>query len=182
MSDSIAPGFLIAVPQLLDPNFKQSVVLLLRQDDEGALGIVVNRETSLLLRDLCRDHDIPYSGDPDKRIRLGGPVQPEQGFVLYGPEHGDPEGREIQPGLHFSTSTSTLARLCALANGRFQCYSGYAGWGPKQLEREITEGTWILAPSDVALVLDQDPDEMWRGALNSIGIDPASIVPGGVDA
>jgi putative transcriptional regulator len=182
MVDCIAPGFLIAVPQLLDPNFRQSVVLLIRQDDEGALGIVVNRETSLLLRDLCRDHEIPYSGNPDKRVRLGGPVQPEQGFVLYGPEHGDPEGHEIEPGLHFSTSTSTLARLCALSDGRFQCYSGYAGWGPRQLEREITEGTWILAPPDPSLVLDQDPEEMWRGALTSNGIDPASIVPGGNDS
>jgi putative transcriptional regulator len=179
MSDDIAPGFLIAVPQLLDPNFKQSVVLLLRQDDEGALGIVVNRESSLLLQELCRDHDIPYSGNPDKRVRLGGPVQPEQGFVLYGPEHDDAEGREIQCGLHFSTSTATLARLCSLGSGRFQCYSGYAGWGPKQLEREISEGAWILSPSNPALVLDHDPTEMWRGALDAIGIDPAAIVPGG---
>ena len=179
MVDEIAPGFLIAVPQLLDPNFKQSVVLLLRQDDEGALGIVVNRETSLRVCDLCRDHEISYSGQPEKRVRLGGPVQPEQGFVLYGSEHSDPEGREIQAGLYFSTSTGTLERLCALPAGRFQCYSGYAGWGPAQLERELAEGSWILAPSDPSLVLDQDPAAMWRGALTSIGIDPASIVPGG---
>jgi putative transcriptional regulator len=179
MLHDIAPGFLIAVPQLQDPNFRQSVVLLLRQDDEGALGIVVNRETSLLLQDLCRDHEITYVGSPDKHVRLGGPVQPEQGFVLFGPEHGDPEGCEIQTGLHFSTSTGTLTRLCALSSGRFQCYSGYAGWGPGQLEREITEGAWIVAPSDPALVLDRDPTEMWRGALVTQGIDPAAIVPGG---
>ncbi len=182
MTDSIAPGFLIAVPQLMDPNFKQSVVLLLRQDDEGALGIVVNRATSLLVSELCRDHEISYSGRPEKRVRLGGPVQPEQGFVLYGPEHTDPDGREIQSGLHLSTSTGTLSRLCALPSGRFQCYSGYAGWGPSQLERELAEGAWILAPADPSLVLDRDPTEMWRGALNSIGIDPASIVPGGADS
>ncbi len=182
MADDIAPGFLIAVPQLTDPNFRQSVVLLLRQDDEGALGIVVNRETSLLLRDLCRDHEISYSGNPEKRVRLGGPVQPEQGFVLYGPEHTDPEGREIQSGLHFSTSTGTLKRLCALPTGRFQCYSGYAGWGPNQLERELSEGAWIPAPADPKLVLDQDPTAIWREALNALGIDPASIVPGGGDS
>jgi putative transcriptional regulator len=180
MLQNLAPGFLIAVPQLLDPNFRQSVVLLLRQDDEGALGIVVNRETSLLLQDLCRDHEIPYAGNPDKHVRLGGPVQPEQGFVLYGPEHADdPEGNEVQSGLNFSTSTGTLTRLCALASGRFHCYSGYAGWGPGQLERELAEGSWIIATSDPALVLDHDPSEMWRGALTAMGIDPAAIVPGG---
>jgi putative transcriptional regulator len=179
MSDEIAPGFLIAVPQLLDPNFHLSVVLLLRKDDEGALGIVVNRETSLLLRDLCRDHEIEYAGDPEKKVRLGGPVQPEQGFVLFGPEHDDDEGREVQEGLHFSTSTGTLSRLCALTDGRYHCYSGYAGWGPGQLEREIADGAWIIAPADPALVLDRDPSEVWRESLRSLGIDPGAIVPGG---
>jgi len=179
MADDIAPGFLIAVPQLTDPNFRQSVVLLLQQGDEGAFGIVVNRETSLLVGELCRDHEIPYSGDPQKRVRKGGPVQPEQGLVLYGPEHEDPEGREVQEGLHLSASTGTLARLCALTRGRFHCYSGYAGWGPGQLEREIAEGSWILAPSNPALVLDGTPDAVWESALREIGIDPAAIVPGG---
>lgn len=179
MDDALAPGFLIAVPQLLDPNFRQTVVFLVQEGEEGALGIVVNRETSLLLGDLCRDHKIPYVGDPGKRVRLGGPVQPEQGFVLYGPEHGDPEGREVQDGLHLSTSTGTLARLCSLQQGRFHCYSGYAGWGPGQLEREIAEGAWIIAPSNPHLVLEGPPDEIWVRALRDLGIDPAAIVPGG---
>src|SRR6185295_17886326 len=82
VSTELAPGFLIAVPQLLDPNFRQSVVLLLQQDNDGALGVVVNRETELLLRDLCSDHEIPYAGDPEKKVRIGGPVQPEQGLVI----------------------------------------------------------------------------------------------------
>ena len=68
MSNELAPGFLIAVPQLLDPNFRQSVVLLLKQDHEGAMGVVINRESPLLLEELCRDHDISYSGKPDKKV------------------------------------------------------------------------------------------------------------------
>ena len=74
----LAPGFLIAVPQLQDPNFRLSVVLLFEQSDEGALGVVVNQDSPLLLKDLCEDHDIPYSGDPEKKVRKGGPVQPGQ--------------------------------------------------------------------------------------------------------
>ncbi len=182
MTDGLAPGFLIAVPQLMDPNFRHSVVFLIRQGEEGALGVVVNRETPLLLKDLCRDHDIPYAGDPLKRVRLGGPVQPEQGFVVYGPEHEDPEGQVVLDGLHVSASTGTLARLCTLAQGRFQCYSGYAGWGPGQLEREISQGSWILGPADPLLVLDHPPDEIWARALRAIGIDPAAIVPSGGDS
>ena len=176
---TLAPSFLIAVPQLLDPNFRQSVVLLLQQRDDGALGIVVNRESSLRLQELCRDHDIAYGGDPEKRVRVGGPVQPEQGLVLYGSEHPDPEGKPVTDGLLVSASTGTLSRLCHLETGRFHCYSGYAGWGPGQLEREIGDGSWIIAPASAALVLDSPPEEIWLRALSDNGIDPAAIVPGG---
>ena len=103
---TLAPGFLIAVPQLTDPNFKQSVVLLLQQSDDGALGLVINRESPIYLRDLCKDHEINYAGDPAKRVRVGGPVQPEQGLVLYSGDLDDPEGREVLDGLQVSASTT----------------------------------------------------------------------------
>jgi putative transcriptional regulator len=181
--DRIAPGFLIAVPQLQDPNFHLSVVLLLQKNDEGALGLVINRQTPMLLKDLCERNSIRYAGRPDKTIRMGGPVQPEQGLVLYGDEHAsDPEGRRVAEGLHVSASTGTLSRLCTLSEGRFQCYAGYAGWGPGQLEKEIAEGAWILAPPNPMLVLDTDPDTIWEASLRGMGIDPAAIVPGGAES
>jgi len=178
---SLAPGLLIAVPQLLDPNFRQSVVLLLQQSEEGAVGLVINRESTLSLRELCRDHKITYEGDPGKKVRVGGPVQPEQGLVLFGPEIDDSEGRAVVDGLQVSASTRTLSRLCEGTGKRFHCFSGYAGWGPGQLEREIHEGSWILAPPDARLILDAPPDDVWTGALESNGIDPAAIVPGGTE-
>ena len=179
MTNELAPGFLIAVPQLQDPNFHRSVVLLLEQGDEGALGVVINAESPLLLRDLCEDHSIDYAGAPDKRVRTGGPVQPEQGLVLYGDEHQDPEGRAVIEGLHVSASRATLERLCNLTKGRFHCFSGYAGWGPGQLEREIGEGSWIISPADPGLIFDRTAEDIWTGSLRAIGIDPAAIVPGG---
>lgn len=178
---TLAPGFLIAVPQLVDPNFRQSVVLLLQQSDDGALGLVINRESPILLKDLCQDHEIAYAGDPDKRVRVGGPVQPEQGLVLYDGGVADPEGREVLDGLQVSASTKTLSRLCGDGGLRFHCFSGYAGWAPGQLEREISEGSWILAPADPRLVLDTPADALWLAALQANGIDPALIVPGGAD-
>lgn len=177
--EELAPAFLVAVPQLQDPNFRQSVVLLLQQNEDGALGIVVNRETSLLLQDLCRDHDIRYAGEPEKKVRSGGPVQPQQGLVVYGPEHADPEGRLVVDGLHVSASTGALTRLCTLQSGRFHCFAGYAGWGPGQLEREISEGSWIVAPVNPNLVLDHPPEQIWSKVLKDNGIDPAAIVSGG---
>ena len=178
---TIAPRLLIAVPQLADPNFRQSVVLLLQQSEDGALGIVINRESPILLRDLCKDHEIRYAGDPGKRVRVGGPVQPEQGLVLYGAGVEDPEGREVVAGLQVSASTKTLSRLCEGPGIRFHCFSGYAGWAPGQLEQEIHEGSWILAPADSGLVLDTPAEAMWLATLAANGIDPALIVPGGTD-
>jgi putative transcriptional regulator len=182
MSTRLAPGFLVAVPTLMDPNFRQSVVLLLQESEAGALGVVVNRESTLLLKELCSDHEIGYSGDPGKRVRTGGPVQPEQGLVLYGTELADPEGQEISDGLHVSASKQTLSRLCNLPGGRFHCYSGYAGWGPGQLQHEITQGSWITAPLSDRLVLDTPPEDLWARALRSAGIDPAALVPGSEEA
>ena len=112
--------------------------------------------------------------------RLG--VQPEQGLVVYGEDHVDPEGREVVEGLHVSASTGTLSRLCNLKGGRFQCFAGYAGWGPGQLEREIADGAWILSTADPILVLDLSPETIWERALRDMGIDPAAIVPGGAES
>ena len=163
MSEIDSPHCLIAVPQLDDPNFHRSVVVLLEQGDGGALGVIVNRETNLLLTELCKDHAIDYAGDPHKRVRRGGPVQPEQGIVIYGVEHQDPEGRPVSPALHVSASTGTLTRLCGLTGGgRFHCLSGYSGWAPGQLEREINEGSWIVIPVDARLILDVSPEKMWE--------------------
>ena len=179
MSELTAPGFLIAVPQLADPNFKQSVVFLLEAGDEGAFGVVLNRESSIRLADLCNDHKIAYLGRAEKRVRSGGPVQPEQGIVVYGAEHHDPEGREVCDGLFVSASRNTLSRLCELEEGRFHCYAGYAGWEAGQLEREIEEGSWVYAPADAESVLDLDPEEMWTAVLRSQGIEPGALVQGG---
>ncbi len=177
--DKLAPGFLIAMPQLMDPNFKQTVVLLLEQSEAGSMGLVINRESDIELQDLCGSQNIPYAGDPDKRIRVGGPVQPEQGLVMFGDEFEDPEAQAAMEGLNVSASTGTLSRLCNTPGGRFHCYTGYAGWGPGQLEKEIDEHAWIVTEADVRTVLECPPDEMWRRVLKDNGLDPALLVPGG---
>ena len=171
MSDSLAPGFIIAVPHLADLNFRHSVVLLLEQNADGALGVVVNHESPLLLKELCRDHSIQYSGDPGKRVRAGGPVQPEQGLVLYDDRLDDHEGRQVHAGLRVSASQGTLNRLCGSPGGRFQCFAGYAGWGPGQLDDEIHQNAWLNVPADDELVFDDLLDTKWERSIAKLGID-----------
>ena len=91
----------------------------------------------------------------------------------------DPDGREVLSGLQVSASTGTLSRLCGAPGFRFHCYAGYAGWGPGQLEQEIAEGSWILAPAEPRFVFDTPIDEVWDRALKENGIDPSMLVPGG---
>jgi len=178
VSDSLAPGFLFAVPQLLDPNFLQSVILLVDHTDDGSFGLVLNHESPILLEALCREQKIPYAGDPTRHVLRGGPVEPQRGFVLYGAEHTDPEGRAIASGIGISLSLGTLGRLCALSQARFGCFLGYAGWGPGQLTHEIAEGAWLTGPIDAAIALDTPAKSMWERGLRGLGIDPAALVPG----
>jgi putative transcriptional regulator len=179
MAEQLAPGLLIAVPQLLDPNFKKSVIVLLDMDENGALGVVINRDSGLLLKDLCEDHQIDYKGSDQKRVRSGGPVQPEHGLVLYCPDKLTLEGHPLCEDLSVSSSRETLSSLCGMNGVRFHCYAGYAGWGPDQLDEELRQGSWITAPITAALVLDEPLDALWMRSLQSVGIDPAALVPGG---
>ena len=82
-------------------------------------------------------------------------------------------------GLHLSGSKNTLARLCNLQQGHFQCYAGYAGWGPGQLEREIEEGTWLAYSADPKMILEAPTAKVWSGTLQAMGIDPTVLVSGG---
>jgi putative transcriptional regulator len=179
MSDSLAPGFLYAVPQLLDPNFVQSVVLLVDHTADGSFGIVLNHETKVPIEALCREQKIVFAGDPGLRVRRGGPVDPQRGFVLYAEEHADAEGRPVAAGVAISLSLGTLGRLCALPRARFTICLGYAGWGPEQLTREIAEGAWLTGPVDPALVFDAPAGTMWESGLRGLGINPAALAPGG---
>ena len=83
METRLAPGFLIAMPQLDDPNFERSVVLLLHHDDEGAMGVVINRRTEVGLDAFCRKHELTYGGAEDRCVHLGGPCEQQRGFLLH---------------------------------------------------------------------------------------------------
>ena len=94
---------------------------------------------------------------------------------------GPPEEVYGDPGDPFVAAFLGDANVlrARVEDGRFRCYSGYAGWGPGQLEREIGEGAWIVAPCDPGVVLDAEPDTVWDATLRANGIDPAALVPGG---
>lgn len=179
MADSIAPSLLVAMPQLRDPNFRRGVVLLVHHDDEGTFGVVLNRSTELTAIGLCAKLDVSWCGAPEKGIRWGGPVQPQTGWLLFGDEVeviGDEDVKRVSDGVRFAGSLDMLRRVAVDPPRDLHVLLGYAGWGPGQLESELTEGAWLIAPVTDEVIFDVDTSVMWDHVLRSLGIEPSTLV------
>lgn len=184
LRQSLAPGFIVAMPQLADPNFRRTVVLLLRSNDLGAFGLVINRPSDFTVAELCQNQGIPYRGPRELPVMVGGPVKADSHLLVL---HGDPpvfppgSDAEIQvsPGVFLMTDREGLELLADRGTPRLRCYAGYSGWGPGQLERELEEGAWVPLPLEGRFVFDENPDAVWESALRLGGIDPITLVPGG---
>ena len=179
--DLTAPTLLIAMPQVLDPSFFKSVVLLLQQDDEGSFGLIVNRRTDTHLSEILDELDIEWAGDESVRAFFGGPVQPQLGSVLFttGGDGRDPErlagARVCAPGIGLTHHVGDLGSLAQEPPAGLRLFLGYAGWGAGQLVTEILRDDWLLAPPDPELIFSADPDRVWERALRSVGVDPAAL-------
>ncbi len=182
-SSSLVGHLLIAMPNLADPNFWQSVVLLgVHSPEEGAFGLVVNRALDVDLNDILTElGEQPAEGEHGT-VHSGGPVQPSHGFVLFerGETRVDEDDITITDSLVVSGNTQTLSRLAhGAGEERFLLLLGYAGWHPGQLEREIEENSWVVAPLDSSIIFDVPAEDRWSTALKSIGVDPGTLVDSG---
>jgi putative transcriptional regulator len=181
-----APLLLIAMPQILDPFFHRSVVLLVHHDAEGSLGFILNRPTAISVAEILQGMEIAWAGDEKTVAHFGGPVQPQLGTVLFTPGGGNGHERadaaELSPGVALSQHVGTLAELAASPPARFRLLLGYAGWGAGQLVAEILRNDWLTAPVREELVFAADAEDVWRGALASVGIDPGALPSWSPDA
>jgi putative transcriptional regulator len=180
---SFAGTFLIAMPNLADPNFWRSVVLLgVHSTDEGAFGLVINRELEVDLREILSELGEEASEETLPGVFSGGPVQPSHGFVLFerGAVAAESDDITISDSIAVSGRIETLARLVHESpDSRYFLLLGYAGWHPGQLEREIEENSWVIAPLDSRILFDVPVEDRWAAALESIGIDPGTLVDAG---
>jgi putative transcriptional regulator len=177
----LIPSLLVSVPQLRDPHFDHTVVLLLEHDPTGSFGLVINRETEHRMADFCALQDLEYRGGTEARVFFGGPVGVTQGFVLYAaPVEVTDEraGREVGDGIWFGAYLELLATLSGQERTPYRLLVGYAGWAPGQLEAEIAAGAWIPRPADPDLVFRTPAADIWRKALEEFGIDPRTLVRG----
>jgi putative transcriptional regulator len=185
-SDLTTPVLLMAMPQVLDPFFHRSVVLLLHHEAEGSLGFIVNRPTGIKVSEILKGMDVQWGGRDETVAYFGGPVQPNLGTVLFAPVLPDGDDQDtatqIVPGVALTQHIGDLSRLAEEPTDRFRLLLGYAGWGEGQLMNEILRNDWLTAPVDGELIFAPDPDQLWAAALRSVGIDPDALpswIPGG---
>ena len=172
-----APAFLISVPQLLDPNFYHSVVLLVDHNENGAMGLTINHPTEQSIQSLYEQMGRLWPGEEEPVLMRGGPVQPEHAWIIHGSQCDSGMQHRVTDDVYMNTSLDALDELAT--NGRpFRFFVGYAGWGPGQLDREIQEGAWILSEVDSALIFDTPVETVWEASLRNMGIDPAMLVMG----
>ena len=177
VTDSLAPTLLVAMPQLQDPNFARSVVLLCEHGEQGAMGLVVNRRSETLASEIVL-LDPPLKHDSHLEVWIGGPVEPERGWLLVTDSAQD--GTEIFPGLYLSASLDRLRRAMESSEECSHCrfLVGYAGWAPNQLDAELAASAWLTVPVDLDLVFSTPSDDMWEMAIRRLGIDPHALAPG----
>lgn len=171
-----APLLLLSMPQMADPNFARTVVLLCDYTDQGAFGLVVNRQMEEPAWTLVTTEP-PVRVDPGLRLWIGGPVDPQRTWILMAEAQGPEEDqREICPGLLLSVSHDlTLELLQAPPSSRARVLVGYSGWGPGQLDHEIAASAWLTMEVDPALIFGTPPDQMWETAIRRLGTDPAAL-------
>jgi putative transcriptional regulator len=156
-------SLLIAAPQLLDPNFRRTVVLIADHNDEGSMGVILNRPSGMTVADAAPDLESYVASDTP--IFAGGPVQPTSGVILAEvTEAGDPVFEDIVlvPDLH------ELADVVDSA-GRIRVFAGYAGWGPGQLDGEVEREDWIVEPARPSDVFNEVPETLWGEVLERKG-------------
>lgn len=176
---SLAPTLLLAMPQMQDPNFARSVVLLCKHEDEGAMGLVVNRATDTLASSVAV-LDPPPQHDSGLRVWVGGPVEPQRGWLLLGYDPGADEAIDLGENCYLSASAQVLRRLIESpgSDDAHRFMLGYAGWGGGQLESELAASAWLTVPVSKELIFRTPPERMWESAIRSLGIDPYALQMG----
>ena len=156
--------FLLAAPRLRDPNFAQTVVLLLEYDETGALGLVINRPTEASLHDVLAT---PLPNSEGHAVFAGGPVDLRRLIALLRSPVAVDGAERLFGDVHASGSMDTLRRMLERDGhaADVHAYLGYAGWAPGQLDAEIARGDWIVAPADAESVFDTPPVDVWPNLM-----------------
>ena len=174
-NESLAPVLLVSMPQMLDPNFSKTVVLLAEYGAHGAFGLVLNRRMDEPARAIVTA-DEPLNIHPGMYLFTGGPVEPTRAWILTANGTLDPDALEVMNGVYLSASPTLVRRtLEAEPDPETRMVVGYAGWGAGQLDVELAEGSWLLTPVESDLIFKTSADSMWEAAIRRLGAEPSML-------
>jgi len=175
---NLAQHFLIAMPNMVDPHFARTLTFVCEHNDQGALGVVVNRPTEMTLHSLLEQISISIDSDSLKLIpvHFGGPVQIDRGFVLHAPLGEWQSTLAVNSEIGLTTSKDILQ---AVARGEGPPHIlvtlGYAGWAPGQLEHELAQNAWLTVQASREVIFEMPAEERLPAALSLLGIDYANL-------
>jgi putative transcriptional regulator len=176
--NTLANQLLIAMPGMADPNFSSTVTLICEHNDEGALGIVINRPLTLKLGGLFEQLDLENPRNPaaEEPVMMGGPVGQERGFVLHDADHSYEHSLAVSGDILLTLSRDIIDAMAA-GDGpdRSLVALGYAGWEPGQLEEEMLANSWLTVAATPRIVFELPFAERWSAAAGTLGIDIHSM-------
>ncbi|MBB1074768.1 YqgE/AlgH family protein [Rhodoferax sp. 4810] len=180
VATSLTNQFLIAMPRLEDPNFSRTVTYICEHNDQGAMGIIINRPMEIRLSDVFEQLDIVATSPElnNSAVYLGGPVQTDRGFVLHPTSALSFDSTlHVTPELCVTTSRDVLEAI-ASGRGPQQCLValGYAGWASGQLEAELTTDAWLTGPANAETLFDLPAEQRWQAAAQLLGVDLNLVV------
>ncbi|MEJ2609090.1 MAG: YqgE/AlgH family protein [Candidatus Thiodiazotropha sp.] len=174
LETNLTNHFLIAMPQLEDPNFFHTVTYICEHSSDGAMGIVINRPMELHLADVFEQLDIPVTTNKiaEQPVYIGGPVQGDRGFVLHDSSTEWTSTLKITSGISVTTSLDILEAIAAGKGPNNNLVAlGYAGWGAGQLESEIAQNAWLNGPAESNIIFMRASKERWQAAADLLGVD-----------
>ena len=176
---TLAPCLLLSMPQLIDPNFARTVVLLCEHAEEGAFGLIVNRPSDITAAAAVHLEPAPEIAN-DLPLLLGGPVEPQRGWILTSQPPSEVEYRELGGGLYLSASPLLLRKVLTSRPlpKRTHVLAGYAGWGAGQLDAELAQSAWLIAPVELDLIFEIPAAAAWDAAIRRLGADPSLLQMG----
>jgi len=178
ITSNLTHHFLIAMPRMTDPNFARSLTYIAEHNDQGALGIIVNRPIDMTPAALFERVDLPLEaeGFATQPVYFGGPVQTDRGFVLHRPAGEWHSTLVVNDEIALTSSRDILQSIGTHGEPLEVLVSlGYAGWTAGQLEQEIADNSWLTVPADLAIVFGLPPEERLAAAMQKLGIDFANL-------
>lgn len=171
---NLTSHFLIAMPGLADPNFQHTVTFICAHNEEGAMGIVINRQVDMTLGEVLTQMELHpiNAGIEQYPVYQGGPVQTDRGFILHTPEKLWESSIKISDGIAVTTSRDILEAIANDDGPKATLVAlGYAGWDAGQLEQEIGDNAWLSGPADTEIIFNTSCEQRWEKAAALLGID-----------